>query len=182
VTYKYVYKITGGGASNFEQTVVDTVRKDRVIELKCKEANTRRTDSIKAYFIVTDKDGEKIYLSRKLTAKYRPGDFAFSSDTLVFPSDSVEKEVEVSSLNKEADAIECKIKTDDNWIIYDANKVFKVDADTKKFKVKFTITENKTGSGREAKFELVKSADGTSFNPKVELVIRQNQKFVPDYK
>jgi hypothetical protein len=169
--YKYVYKFIGKGASSFEQTVNDTVRPNRTIKIANKDNNNNKEEDVVAYFIVTDKDGENIYVRRKLTVEYRKGDFILSAEKITVSADETEVEVEAISLSENADKLKCKIKQESyDWI------TFPIDVYTGGGKFKFTIAANESKTdGREATIELV-SESGTSFDPPVYLKIEQNQK------
>jgi hypothetical protein len=173
--YKYVHKIIGEGVSSFVQTVTDTVRPVRTIKIANKNDNNNKEKNVVAYFIVTDKDGTKIYLRRPLTVKYREGSFILSTDEVTLSSAKTEVEVEAISLSGAADDLKCKFAkpADCDWITVPD------DALTGGGKFKIDVAENEdTTAGREAQLELV-SESGASFNPPVYLKIRQNQK--PEY-
>lgn len=168
--YKYVYKIIGEGASNFEQPVNDSVRPNRNIKLVNKENNTGKEKEVIAYFIVTDKDGTTIHVRRELKVEYRKGDFSLNTDEVVVSSDEQEIEVEAISWSAGADKINCKIEGSYDWITTPTEVL------TGGGKFKFAIAANEeTTKGREARFELVKES-GASFDPPVYLTIKQNQK------
>jgi hypothetical protein len=172
--YKYVYKIIGEDASNFEQTENDTVRSVRTTKLANTEDNNAKESEVVAYFIVTDRDGTKIHLRRKLTVGYRDGDFILDPDKVTLSSDEAEVEVKAVSLNTAADDLKCKIKAASyNWI------TLPTDVLTGGGNFKFAVAANEdTTAGREAVLELVNES-GASFNPPVYLTIQQNQK--PEY-
>jgi hypothetical protein len=176
--YKYVYKIIGDGASSFEQTVKDTVRPDRTIKIANKDDNSGKEKDVIAYFIVTDKDGENIYVRRKLTVEYRKGDFALDPDKVTVSADKTDVEVEAVSLSEAADKFKCKFKQEGDvydWITFPPEDEYTY---TGGGKFKFTIAANpSTSEGREAEVELVKDS-GASFTPPVFLTIKQNQKSV----
>jgi hypothetical protein len=170
--YKYVYKINGAGASNFVQTVNDSVRPVRTIKIANKDDNNAREENVVAYFIVTDKDGTKIYARRTLTVEYREGNFTLNTDKVTVSADKTEVEVEAIPLNADADKLKCKLIGLENydWI------TLPTEVNTGKDKFVITVAANSdTAAGREAVIELV-SESGASFNPPVYLTIRQNQK------
>jgi hypothetical protein len=168
--YKYVYKIIGKGASSFEQTVNDTVRPSRTIKLANKEENKGKEKEVIAYFIVTDKDGTTIHLRRELKVDFRKGDFILNPDEVVVSADKHETEIEIISLNAEADIIECTIKSNGDWITVPTDILKGGD----KFKIEIAANEENT-EGRETQIELVKKS-GESFVPPVYLTVKQNQK------
>lgn len=171
--FKYVYKIIGGGASSFEQTVNDTVRTPRTIKLKATKENTDKEKDAVAYFIVTDKGGTKIHVRRKLTVKYRTGTFILNPQEFVVSSAEQQVEVEATSLNAASDAILHKLafkESPPDWII--------LPPDTLKGDGKFKITikaNNSQTAGRTDTVELVK-IDGASFDDPIYLTIKQNQR------
>ncbi|MDR1581742.1 MAG: hypothetical protein LBS55_00520 [Prevotellaceae bacterium] len=179
--YKYVYKIIGDKASSFEQTVNDSVRPSRIIKIAKKDDNKDR-DAIKAYLIVTDKDGTTIHVRRELTIENRLGDFTLNDETekkIVVSADKQDVEVEAIALKKASDTIVCKLIESENydWIAVQEP----LDPLKGGGKVKVTVNANtSTSDAREAKLELVNADGDASFDPPVYLYIKQNQKLVYD--
>jgi hypothetical protein len=179
--YYYVYKIIGTNASNFEQSVNDSIRPNRQIKIVNKEDNTSR-DTLRAYLIITDKDSKKIHLRRALKVADREDEFAFKQDEVTVKADSAAVEVEIVALTAKSDSVECKItKIDDNgftndWVFLPKDELNKFKSGDK---IQLIVAANtSTSDGRQAILELVAAKNGASFNPPVYLIIKQNQKLV----